>query len=43
MISLGNIEECINPDCPGRKKTTRSKKTADKKEKETPEQEAPVE
>lgn len=26
MISLGNTEECINPDCPGRKKS-RSKKS----------------
>ena len=27
MINLGNTEECINPDCPGRKKSSRSKKT----------------
>ena len=34
MISLGNTEECINPDCPGRKKS-RSKKS-EKTEAETP-------
>ncbi len=34
MISLGNTEECINPDCPGRKKS-RSKKS-EKAEAETP-------
>lgn len=33
MISLGNVEECINPDCPGRKKSTRSKKTTEKDDK----------
>ena len=27
MINLGNTEECINPDCPGRKKSSRSKKS----------------
>ena len=34
MISLGNTEECINPDCPGRKKS-RSKKS-EKAETEAP-------
>lgn len=34
MISLGNTEECINPDCPGRKKS-RSKKS-EKTEAEAP-------
>ena len=34
MISLGNTEECINPDCPGRKKS-RSKKS-EKTEVEAP-------
>lgn len=34
MISLGNTEECINPDCPGRKKS-RSKKS-EKTETEAP-------
>ena len=34
MISLGNSEECINPDCPGRKKS-RSKKS-EKAETEAP-------
>ena len=26
MIKMGNAEECINPDCPGRKKGSKSKK-----------------
>ncbi len=25
MLNVGNSEECINPDCPGRKKSTRTK------------------
>ena len=30
IVTLGTLEECINPDCPGRKKTPRiTKKTAD--------------
>ena len=32
MIQMGNAEECINPDCPGRKKSSRSKKSETKKE-----------
>jgi len=31
MISLGTIDECINPDCPGKKKSSRAKKTVEKK------------
>jgi DNA topoisomerase-1 len=31
MISLGTIDECINPDCPGKKKSSRTKKTVEKK------------
>ncbi len=27
MISIGNTEECINPDCPGRKKSSKTKKS----------------
>lgn len=33
MIQMGNAEECINPDCPGRKKT-KAKKSESKKEEE---------
>ena len=36
MISLGTIEECINPDCPGRKKSTRTVKKAAEGEKKAP-------
>lgn len=31
MISLGTIDECINPDCPGKKKSSRAKKAVEKK------------
>ena len=31
MISLGSIDECINPDCPGKKKTIKVKKVSGKK------------
>ncbi len=31
MISLGTIDECINPDCPGKKKSSRTKKVTEKK------------
>jgi DNA topoisomerase-1 len=30
LVSLGSVDECINPDCPGKKKATRSKKASDK-------------
>ena len=36
MIQMGNAEECINPDCPGRKKT-KAKKSDSKKEDESKE------
>ena len=29
MVNLGNTEECINPDCPGRKKATKKAKEDD--------------
>ncbi|MBR4504705.1 MAG: DNA topoisomerase I [Candidatus Methanomethylophilaceae archaeon] len=33
MIIFGSMEECINTDCPGRKKSARAKKTAEGAEK----------
>ncbi len=33
MIIFGSAEECINTDCPGRKKSSRAKKTAEDSEK----------
>ncbi len=30
MIKVGNIEECINPDCPGKKKSVKTSKTSSK-------------
>ncbi|MBO4763607.1 MAG: DNA topoisomerase I [Candidatus Methanomethylophilaceae archaeon] len=33
MIVLGSMEECINTDCPGRKKSSRAKKDSDGEEK----------
>jgi DNA topoisomerase-1 len=31
MVNLGTLEECINPDCPGKKKASHAPKTAAKK------------
>ena len=33
IVSLGSTEECINPDCPGRKKSTRAKTAKEGEEK----------
>lgn len=38
IVSLGSTEECINPDCPGRKKTTKAKVAKE----DTEESEKPV-
>jgi len=37
MIAIGTLEECINPDCPGRKKSARSTKESSKKKAESSE------
>ncbi len=37
IIKVGNIEECINPDCPGKKKVARTTKAPVKKKAETTE------
>jgi hypothetical protein len=31
MIKVGTLEECINPDCPGKKKAARTTKAPAKK------------
>jgi hypothetical protein len=31
MIKVGNLEECINPDCPAKKKAARTAKAPAKK------------
>jgi DNA topoisomerase-1 len=35
MIKVGTLEECINPDCPGKKKTVRTAKAPVKKKSST--------
>lgn len=42
MVSLGSFEECINPDCPGRKKSARPKDEKPKSSKATKVKEKPV-
>ncbi len=37
MLNVGTSEECINPDCPGRKKSTRAKPKDDEGEEKAPE------
>ena len=37
MVKVGNLEECINPDCPGKKKAARATKSPAKKKAETKE------
>ena len=34
MVKVGTLEECINPDCPGKKKAVRTTKAASKKKAE---------